>query len=147
MRAGKLEPDVPHEFLSDDWIAAVLTLQSEFIDRVTPPDDAIVMNVVVRDAPFADDDLKMFIDTRSGLAEIGSGHLDDGEVTVTTDHATAKALFVDQDQQAIMQAFLSGKVLIQGDMAKLMIMQANATMPSSDLQVKLSAQLRELTQS
>ena len=134
-----------YEFLSDEWIAAVLDLQAEFRDQVTPPSQSLVMNVVVRDAPFADDDLKMFVDTRSGLAEIGSGHSDDAEVTVTTDHATAKALFVDQDQQAIMQAFLAGKVMIQGDMAKLMVMQANTTMPSDEVQASVAARLKELT--
>lgn len=134
-----------HEFLSDEWIATVLALQDEYRDQVTPPEESIVLNVLVRDVPFADDDLTMFVDTRSGIAEIGPGHSDDAEVTVTTDHATAKALFVDQDQQAIMQAFLSGKVQIQGDMAKLMIMQANATMPSEGVQRDVSAKLRELT--
>ena len=45
------------------------------------------------------------------------------EVEVTVDWATAKSIFVDNDPQAGMQAFMQGKVKVQGDMTKLMAMQ------------------------
>ena len=136
---------MPYEFLTDEWIEAVLALQGEYRDRVTPPEESIVLNVVVRDVPFAMDDLELFVDTRSGLAEVGEGHSDDGEVKVTTDYATAKSMVVDQDQQALMQAMLAGKVSIEGDLAKLMVMQANATMPSDEVLLEAGRRLRELT--
>ena len=37
------------------------------------------------------------------------GHLDDADVTVTTDYETAKALFVEQDAAAGMQAFMPAR--------------------------------------
>ena len=50
------------------------------------------------------------------------GHIDDAEVTITIDYATAKAIFVDGNPQAGMQAFMAGKIKVQGDMTKLMAM-------------------------
>jgi len=37
---------------------------------------------------------------------------------------TARAVFVDANPQAGMQAFMSGKVRVQGDMTKLMMAQS-----------------------
>ena len=44
-------------------------------------------------------------------------------MTLSTDMETARKVFVDADQQAGMQAFMSGKVKVQGDMTKLMMAQ------------------------
>jgi putative sterol carrier protein len=54
------------------------------------------------------------------------GELENADVTVTTDYETARKIFVDQDPQAGMQAFMSGKIKVQGDMTKLMMMQSTA---------------------
>ena len=51
------------------------------------------------------------------------GELDDPDLTMTTDYATARKIFVDQDQAAGMQAFMSGKIKVQGDMMKMMALQ------------------------
>ena len=51
---------------------------------------------------------------------MGQGLVDDADVTLTTDYATAKDVFVSGNQQAGMQAFMAGKVKVQGDMTKLM---------------------------
>ena len=55
------------------------------------------------------------------------GHLEDPDLTVTVDWTTAKAIFVEQNPQAGMQAFMAGKVKVQGDMTKLMAMQQSGT--------------------
>jgi putative sterol carrier protein len=44
-------------------------------------------------------------------------------VTLTTDYATARDVFVSGNQAAGMQAFMAGKVKVQGDMTKLMAAQ------------------------
>ena len=49
---------------------------------------------------------------------------------MTTDYDTAKKIFVDQDQAAGMQAFMAGKIKVQGDMMKMMAMQTG--MPQDD---------------
>jgi putative sterol carrier protein len=50
--------------------------------------------------------------------------MENPDLTVTLDYDTAKAIFVDGNPQAGMQAFMAGKVKVQGDMTKLMAMQA-----------------------
>src|SRR5690606_31686892 len=47
---------------------------------------------------------------------------DGAPTTLTTPYDVAKALFVQRDQQAAMQAFMSGQIRVQGDMTKLMTM-------------------------
>ena len=54
------------------------------------------------------------------------GELENPDLTVTVDYATAKAIFVEQNPQAGMQAFMAGKIKVQGDMTKLMAMQQSA---------------------
>ena len=41
--------------------------------------------------------MKSYLDTSSGEVVMALGELDDADATVTTDYATAKAIFVDQD--------------------------------------------------
>jgi putative sterol carrier protein len=73
------------------------------------------------------------------------GHLDSPDLTVTTDYATARAIFLEQDPQAGMQAFLSGKVKVEGDMTKMMQMQI--AMPKDDLAVQVAAEIMAITSS
>jgi hypothetical protein len=62
---------------------------------------------------------------------------------VTTDYATARAIFLEQDPQAGMQAFLSGKVKVEGDMTKMMQMQI--AMPKDDLAEQVAAEIMAIT--
>ena len=48
------------------------------------------------------------------------GHLENPDLTVTLDYVTAKAILVDGNPQAGMQAFMAGKIKVQGDMTKMM---------------------------
>jgi hypothetical protein len=89
------------------------------------------MNMVITDAPFQDEEIHTHMDTTEGNLQMDLGHLDDPELTVTVDWATAKAIFVDQNPQAGMQAFMAGKVKVQGDMTKLMASQQNTPDPEA----------------
>jgi putative sterol carrier protein len=50
-------------------------------------------------------------------------------------------MFVEGNQQAAMQAFMSGQIKVEGDMTKLMAMQSQAGDPAqaAELQQKLQA--------
>ena len=63
-------------------------------------------------------------------------------VTVSTDWDTARKIFVDQDQAAGMQAFMSGKIKVQGDMTKLMMMNAA---PPDEVAKSVAAEIKEMT--
>jgi putative sterol carrier protein len=82
------------------------------------------------------------MDSTSGEMEMELGHLDAPDVTFTADYATVKAVFVEGDPQAGMQAFMSGKIKVQGDMTKLMAMQASGPDP---VRLEAMGKIREMT--
>jgi putative sterol carrier protein len=43
---------------------------------------------------------------------------------LTVPYDVAKGMFIDGNQQAAMQAFMSGQIKVEGDMTKLMAMQS-----------------------
>ena len=110
-----------HPFLSDEWFTEVHKLVEEH-GADAPAGNPVVVNVVVTDTPFGDE-RQMHMGAKDGKGEMGQGIVDDADVTLTTDYATAKDVFVSGNQQAGMQAFMAGKVKVQGDMTKLMMGQ------------------------
>ena len=55
----------------------------------------------------------------------------------------AKSMFIDGNQQAGMQAFMSGQIKVEGDMSRLMAMQA-AGGPTPE-QIAVQEKLKALT--
>ncbi len=129
-------------FLSDEWIETVTALQAEYRDRMPDPAVKMKMNQTITGVPFGEGEVKMHVDSSEGKAAVGLGHLDGADVTVTTDYATAKQLFVENNQQVAMQAFMQGKIKAQGDMAKLMVPPP----PKNDAQLELEGKIQELTE-
>jgi hypothetical protein len=114
-------PVSKHPFLSDEWFAAVEKLVDEH-GADAPSPHPVVVNVVVTDTPFGEE-RHMHMGAKDGKGEMGIGLTDDADVTLTTDYGTAKDVFVSGNPQAGMQAFMAGKVKVQGDMTKLMMSQ------------------------
>jgi hypothetical protein len=112
-----------HEFLSPEWIAAVRAVRDEYHDRVRPPSIPVRANVVVTGAPFGEPEILGSIDTSDGQLVLEEGHIDQPDLTITTDYTTAKTLFVQQDPNAAMQAVFAGKIKVQGDMTRLLALQ------------------------
>ena len=109
-----------------------------------PVPAAVTINLVVNDGPFDDEPITSYVDTRSGVLVIELGSLDEADVTVTTDYETAKSLFLATDTTAGMQAFMAGKLVIQGDMMKLMVLP---TIAATDAAAQAaSAEIRAITQ-
>lgn len=113
-----------HRFLSDEWIDEARALRNRYADQVPRPTIPVRLNVVVTEIPHRDDDLQGHIDSTDGQTIIEQGHLDDPELTITVDYHTAKAAFVTRDPQAVMQAFFSGKIFVEGDASKLLALQS-----------------------
>ncbi len=109
-----------YPFLSPDWIVAARELRDEYAARAPEPVQSVRANLVITDAPFADTDINGHVDTSAGSIMIDEGHIDDPELTVKTDYATATALFVDRDPAKAMEAFMLGKILVTGDVSKVM---------------------------
>ena len=112
-----------YQFLSTEWVAAARNIRDKYKAQTPPITVVVKINMVITQAPFDETIVKGFIDTSSGDMALELGELSDPEATVTTDYETASKLFVDQDPSAVMQAFMSGKIKIDGDMMKVMGMQ------------------------
>ena len=65
------------------------------------------------------------------------------DLTMTTDWDTARKIFVEQDQAAGMQAFMAGKIKVQGDMMKMMAMQTS--MPNDDIAKQIATEIKDIT--
>ncbi len=118
-----------YPFLSDDWMTAARDIREEYRGKTQPMVHQIKMNQVITEVPFGEGRIEAHMDSSSGEMEMELGHLPDAEVTVTVDYAIAKAIFVDQNPQVGMQAFMAGKIKVQGDMTKLMAMQQSGPDP------------------
>jgi hypothetical protein len=106
-----------YQFLSDDWFAIVDRLVDE-MGAETPAQAELVMNLVVTDTPFGPEK-HLHVGARNGRGHWGIGHAPDADLAVTTDYDTAREILLSGDPQAGINAFLGGKVKIQGDLAKL----------------------------
>ncbi len=102
------------------------------------------MNQVVTKVPFGDGTIHSHLDTSSGEIVMDLGHLENPDLVVTTDYETARTIFIGQDPQAGMQAFLSGKVKVQGDMTKMMLMQTTQQ-PDDELAKQIAAEIQAIT--
>jgi putative sterol carrier protein len=135
---------MPYPFLSADWIAAAKEIRAKYDGQHPPITASIRMNQVITEVPFDDGELRAFVDTSSGDLVMDLGELDGADLTITTDWATAKAIFVLQDQTVGMQAFMSGKIKVQGDMMKMMALQTS--MPSDEITQQIADEIKAITE-
>jgi putative sterol carrier protein len=132
-----------YPFLSDEWVKAAKQVREEFQGRAPAPAHAVKMNQIITDVPFGEGTVNAHMDTTGGELEMDLGHLDAADVTVTLDYETAKQIFVEGNPQAGMQAFMAGKIKIQGDMTKLMAMQSA---PVEPVQQEIAGRIKEITE-
>ena len=131
-----------HPFLNEEWIDEARRIRAEFHGKVQPLPHPVRMNLVVTEVPFGGGQLDAYLDTSEGELDLETGHLEDPDLSVTVDYETAKAILVDGNSQAAMQAFMMGRVQIQGDMTKLLALQSAPADPSTQ---ELAARIREIT--
>jgi putative sterol carrier protein len=124
-----------YQFLSDPWFDEAEKLIREH--TTTAPPANLLMNLEVADG---DRTIKFFVGSKDGEALFGKGAADGADLTMSTDIETARQVFVANDQQAGMQAFMAGKVRVQGDMTKLMMQGGGGG------NAALSAALQEITE-
>jgi hypothetical protein len=122
--------------LSPEWFSKVAELVERHGNATGQSD--VVMNVVVTGDP-SGAERKWHMGAQGGQAMWGEGLLERADITLTTDYATAREVFVSGDAAAGMTAFLSGRVTVQGDLTKLMLVQAQGGGPSPELQDEIRA--------
>jgi len=131
-----------HPFLSDEWIAAAREIRAEFAERLPATPFPVMANLVVEEVPFGEGSLQAHIDTTGEVEDIDLGHIDAAELVATIDYATAKALIVDADPAVALQAFMQGKVKIEGDVTKLMALQAS---PLDESAIEMAERIQAIT--
>jgi putative sterol carrier protein len=125
------------KFLSTEWFAKVNELKAAAGDLQVPAAmHDLVINITVTGSDFGDVDIAM----ASGMIE--KGHHANAPTKMTLPVDLAHRLFIDNDQSAGMQGFMSGQIKIEGDMSKLMAMQ---TVQPSAAQKALQKQILEVT--
>ena len=134
---------MPHPFLSEEWITEARIIRAKYEGQVPKIPITIRMNQVITKVPFGNGDIQSHIDTSTGVLVMDLGHIEKPDLTVTTDYETAHKVFFDQDPQAGMQAFMSGRIKVEGDVSKMLMMPS--VMPTSDLSEQVAAAIRSIT--
>lgn len=135
-----------YRFLSEEWITAARDIRAKYshVEASTQIAVAVRINQTITDVPFGSGTIHAYFDTSGGEIQMELGSLENPDATVTTDYATARSIFVDQDPAASMQALMSGKVTVDGDMMKLLALQA--TIVNAGDAEQIAAEMKEITE-
>ena len=135
---------MPYPFLSDEWLEEARRIRAEYEGKSLHFPHAVRMNLVVTEVPFGDSDIDAHMDTSSGELILDVGHVENQDLKVTVEYDTAKAILIEGNPQAGMQAFMAGKIRVEGDIAKLMALQT-APVDGDSSAAEMANRLREIT--
>lgn len=105
-------------FLSNDWFDQVKTMTDEAGDlNMSPAMSNMTLNLSVSGGPDGD--------TQASIVngKLQKGHTDGAKTTLKLDADTLRKVFLESDMNAAMQAFMSGKLKVEGDMSQVMSLQ------------------------
>lgn len=124
-------------FLSDEWFTKVDELIANAGDLQIPaPMKTAEINVTVTRGGGSTTDLHL----QNGLFK--RGHNAAFTTKLTVDEDIARKIFVSGDAAAGVQAFLEGRIVVEGDLAKVVAMQ---TVEPSEPQKQLTRQIAAIT--
>ena len=104
-------------FLTDDWFTKVAELTAQAGDLNLPPAlNALAINLIVTDTAHQ-------IELALASGKLQKGLAEHAKTTLTMDAETLRKVFLEYDMTAAMQAFMTGKIKVQGDMSQLMSLQ------------------------
>lgn len=132
-----------YAFLSDEWVDEARKIREEYSGDGASIPHQMRMNLVITDVPFGAGAIDAHMDSTEGSIKLELGHIEPVDLKVSLDYLTAKAILVEQNPQVGMQAFMAGKIKVEGDMAKLMALQA---MPPDENAQQVAKRLREITE-
>lgn len=126
-----------HPFLSDAWFSEAAKIFKEVSPPVPAAIQDLVINLRVKGGPSGD------IEARMAEGQLKKGFGQGAPTTLTVPYDVARKMLVENDPNAAMHAFMSGQIQIEGDMSKVMAMQA-AGPPSAESQ-QVAQRVREMT--
>lgn len=131
------------EFLSPEWEKAADEIVGAR-ETETGSDILLSINITIAPTPFGDKQVSIV--ARDGNVALIEAHQDVADVTVKSDYDTAKSLFLEGTMAIVMNAMMQGKVVVQGNMAKLMSMASNpGTTGAMPFLEEINAKLKEIT--
>lgn len=110
------------EFLSQEWAGEVeqaLNSHQPFGEAIEGLD--LSLQFVVTDVP-GRDEVRYYVRLAGGRAEVEPGTLSEPDVTITNSYETAAA--ISKGELNTQTAFITGRLKVQGNLAKLMLHQA-----------------------
>lgn len=132
-----------YAFLSEEWMEAAREIRGRYEDQLPDISVSVRINQVITEVPFGEGTIEAFIDTSGGTMVFELGALDDPDAVIHTDYEAARALLVERDIASVMPMMLAGRIMVQGDLMKLMAMQA--AVPATELGEQVSAEIAAIT--
>ena len=130
-------------FLSDEWLDEARSIRAEYEGRTGSIDHAVRMNLVVVEVPFGEGAVHAHVDTSTGELVLDIGHIEPVDLKITIGYDIARALIVEGNPQAGLQAFMQGKIKVEGDIAKLMALQSANPDPTA---AEIAARIQAMTE-
>ena len=134
-----------YDFLSDEWMAAVRAIREKYDGELPDVTVKVRINQVITDVPFGSGVINAYIDTSSGSLDLELGELAEPDAVLMVDYATAKAMVVARDPAIVMQSFMEGRIKVQGDMMKIMAMQATVSAHHTETADRVADEIRSIT--
>ncbi len=110
------------KFLTDEWtqaVTAALNSHEGFKNAIGNAD--LGLQFTVTDPP-EDGEIKYYLQAADGTTTLATGELQGADVTITNDYGTAVA--ISKGELNTQTAFMTGKLKVGGNLAKLMMHQA-----------------------
>lgn len=105
-------------FLTEEWFSQVELLTNQAGElNLSPGLQSLVINLIVSDASQGVKELSL------AGGKLQKGLSEHAKTTLNMNSETLKKVFLEFDMTAAMQAFMTGKVKVQGDMSQLMTLQ------------------------
>jgi hypothetical protein len=118
-------------FLSDEWLDEARSIRAEYEGHGGSIEHSVRMNLVVVEVPFGEGSIDAHADTSTGELVLDVGHIEPADLKVTIGYDIARALLVEGNPQAGLQAFMQGRIKVEGDIAKLMALQSASPDPTA----------------
>ncbi len=129
--------------LSDEWLDEAKSIRAEYEGRGGTIEHSVRMNLVVVEVPFGEGQVHAHADTSTGELVLDLGHIDPADLKVTIGYDVARAILVEGNPQVGLQAFMQGKIKVDGDIAKLMALQTASPDPTA---AEIAARIQAITE-
>ena len=130
-------------FLSDEWLDEARAIRAEYEGHGGAIEHSVRMNLIVEEVPFGEGSIHAHADTSTGELVLDVGHIDPVDLKVTIGYDIARALLVEGNPQAGLQAFMQGKIKVEGDIAKLMALQSASPDPTA---AEIASRIQAITE-